>query len=184
MMAEKYQIANNHIIYDATNARYIQIHIPEAIPFISANSSIGIYKRMAHRLKDECYLRLVYLINHASITISDEVWNSKYPHIRGKKDGQDIVENILTSVEFLEECRVVRFYDMPSGAKRLFTKKEMNRQLGNGRSMDLLDPFAMRMLPLLKYEYGREFEMSTQAYQYEDLDDDSNGETVYDVLGD
>jgi hypothetical protein len=36
------------------------------------------------------------------------------------------------------------------------TKKEMNAKLGQGRSMDLIDPIAMRFLPLLNYPYGRE----------------------------
>ena len=32
--------------------------------------------------------------------------------------------------------------------------------LGKGRSMDLLDPIAMRMYPLLGYEYGQELIMT------------------------
>ena len=39
----------------------------------------------------------------------------------------------------------------------------MNALLGNGRSMDLLDPIAMRLMPLLEYEFGRELEMTLVA---------------------
>jgi hypothetical protein len=37
--------------------------------------------------------------------------------------------------------------------------------LGKNRSMDLLDPIAMRMLPLLKYEYGQELIASEVALE-------------------
>ena len=56
----------------------------------------------------------------------------------------------------MEECIVVRCKDMPSGKKALISKKEMNAKLGKSRSMDLLDPIAMRMLPVLEYVYGEE----------------------------
>ena len=49
---------------------------------------------------------------------------------------------------------------MPGGKKTLLNKKEMNAILGKGRSMDLLDPIAMRMYPLLEYEYGQELVMT------------------------
>ena len=45
----------------------------------------------------------------------------------------------------------------------------MNQMLGKGRSMDLLDPIAMRMYPLLDYEYGQELIM-TAAERKDDND--------------
>ena len=51
--------------------------------------------------------------------------------------------------------------------------------LGKGRSMDLLDPIAMRMYPLLDYEYGQELIMSS----VEDDDDDRDiygKQSIYD----
>ena len=50
---------------------------------------------------------------------------------------------------------------MPSGKKALISKKEMNAKLGKSRSMDLLDPCAMRMLPVLEYVYGEELIKTT-----------------------
>jgi hypothetical protein len=62
---------------------------------------------------------------------------------------------------------VVRFIDGLSGKKRLMTKKEMNKKLGRGRSMDLLDPTAMRMYPLLDIADGYELESSRRDYERE-----------------
>ena len=39
---------------------------------------------------------------------------------------------------------------------------KMNAKLGKARSMDLLDPIAMRMLPCLEYVYGEELEKTTK----------------------
>ena len=50
---------------------------------------------------------------------------------------------------------------------------------GKGRSMDLLDPIAMRMYPLLDYEYGQELIMS--SVEEEDDDRDIYGkQSIYD----
>jgi len=57
----------------------------------------------------------------------------------------------------------------------LLSKKEMNALLGKGRSMDLLDPCAMRMLPFLPYIYGEELVSTTQL---ETQSDDKNEEKV------
>lgn len=84
----------------------------------------------------------------------------------------------------MEECAVVRFKDVASGKKTLLTKKEMNQKLGKGRSMDLLDPMAMRMLPVLEYAYGEELEKTTNLNDTHD--DDYNdwgrkrGGSIYD----
>jgi hypothetical protein len=80
--------------------------------------------------------------------------------------------------EFLEECQVVMFKDSGAGKKTLLSKKEMNRNLGKGRSMDLLDPCAMRMLPLLELPYGDEL-LKTMALNVEDEDDYRN-QSIYD----
>lgn len=186
MMANKHQIGDAHIIYDATNARYISEEFPMAIPYLSRASAMGMYKYTVDRLKDECYMRLVYMINNGSITISEDVYNSKYPHIksRNKFQGNDVIDRVLVSVEFLEECSVVRFAKLPNGKQRLLTKYEMNKKLGKGRSMDFLDPFAMRMYPLLQYKYGEEFDCSTRKYFNEQENLRSGEETIYDFLND
>lgn len=174
MMARKYQIATNHIIYDATRARYINDYIPDAIPYISAASPRGMYKYEASRLKDECYLRLVQMINRGYISMSDEIASKTYQHNVMK-------QHITFFNEFIEECSVVRFNKVRNGRQSLLTKKEMNRMLGKGRSMDVLDPMAMRMLPILEYAYGEEFEKCTKAlYRHSDEDEYIFGESIYD----
>ena len=171
MFAASHDVANSHIIYDAIRGTYINDWIPDAIPYVSYRAPMGLYGRMAQRLKDECYLRFVECVKRGEISISDRVATKVYEH-------QKLRENITVQNEFLEECAVVRFVDMPSGKKRLATKKEMNQRLGRGRSMDLLDPCAMRMLPLLDLPYGEELER-TYVDDY-DESDNKYGTSVFD----
>ena len=144
----------------------------QAIPFISNMKPRGMYGRMALRLKDECYLRLVEMIKRGELSFADELASKVYEH-------QLLKESITIQNEFLEECAVVRFKDVQSGKKTLLTKKEMNQMLGKGRSMDLLDPCAMRMFPVLELPYGDEL---TATYQEDDdyMDDDISSNSIYD----
>lgn len=172
MFAGTHNVSNSHIIYDATRARYINDYIPEAIPFISGAHTRGMYGRMALRLKDECYMRLVQVIKHNNLSIADRVADSVYEH-------QRLRNTITVANEFVEECSVVAFKEVQSGKKTLLSKKEMNAKLGKGRSMDVLDPIAMRMLPVLEYAYGEELEKS--ADWYSDYNDEkSTGVDIYD----
>ena len=102
-------------------------------------------------MKDLCYLRLVRMINDGNLSFSESVANRTYTH-------QNLTFRVAVQNEFLEECAVVRFTTLMNGRQRLLTKKQMNATLGRGRSMDLLDPCAMRMRPCIEMEYGRELE--------------------------
>lgn len=170
MFAQQHDISNSHIIYDAIRGTYINDYIPEAIPFISNHAPIGMYGRMAYNLKSECYMRLVEAIKRQYISFEDSIANRTYDHANMK-------QAITIQDEFREECAVVRFKDMPSGKKALMSKKEMNAKLGKNRSMDLLDPCAMRFLPVLEYPYGEEL-MKTMN-EASDEDDDEK-ESIYD----
>ena len=175
MFAAQHNISNSHIIYDAIRGTYINDYIPEAVPFFSYYAPHGLYGRMAYNLKSECYMRLVEAIKQGYISFADEVANRNYEH-------QKLKTPITIQNEFIEECLVVRFKDMPSGKKALFSKKEMNAKLGKDRSMDLLDPCAMRFLPCLEYPYGEELEKTTIQDEYDDDDDSSQSifdETLY-----
>lgn len=168
--AEKYDIPDSHIIYDGVRATYINDYISEAIPFISYRRAMGKYGRMYYNLKDECYARLANVMKRNNLSFSDRVANAQYPHQR--------INTILTiKNEFIEECEVVMFKDMPGGKKTLYNKKEMNMKLGKGRSMDVLDPIAMRMLPLLVFEYGQEIIMTEKEEKEEK---NSTGQSIYD----
>jgi hypothetical protein len=149
MFAAHHNISNSHIIYDAVRGTYINDYIPEAIPFVSYRAPMGIYGRMAYNLKAECYLRLIEMMKRGGLSMEDSIARKVYEH-------QNLKTPITIQNEFMEECIVVRFKDMPSGKKALISKKEMNAKLGKSRSMDLLDPIAMRMLPVLEYVYGEE----------------------------
>ena len=156
--AAKHDISNSHIIYDATRALYINDYIPDAIPFISGRKPMGLYSRMAVRLKDECFLRLVEMIKRGDLTIDESVARRIYEH-------QKLKDNITIQNEFLEECSVVRFKEATNGKMTLLSKHEMNARLGKSRSMDFVDPCAMRMLPVLEYPYGEELVRSIPLHQ-------------------
>lgn len=162
MFAASHDVANTHIIYDAIRGTYINDYIPEAIPYVSYRAPMGLYGRGAVKLKDECYMRLVEMIKRGEMSMEDKVAEKIYEH-------QKTTESITVQNEFLEECAVVCFKDAPSGKKTLLTKKEMNQKLGKGRSMDLLDPCAMRMLPVLEYPYGEERVRSTVDFDEEEI---------------
>lgn len=148
-MARKHNIPDNHIIFDSRRSPYMHERIPDAIAFDSCYSPRGLYKRDFMLLKDEVYMRLVEALNGGRISMSEEVANAIYLH-------QKLTTQITILEEFAEECAVVQFNTAASGKQRLLTKKEMNAQLGKSRSMDVLDPCAMRFFPDLWAEYGQE----------------------------
>ena len=161
MFARQHDVSNSHIIYDAIRGTYINDYIPEAQPFVSYRAPMGMYGRMAYNLKAECYLRLVEMMKRGGLSFEDKVAKKIYEH-------QNLKTAITVQNEFMEECSVVRFKDMPSGKKALISKKEMNAKLGKSRSMDLLDPIAIRMLPVLEYTYGEELVMTMVDMGIED----------------
>ena len=168
--ALKHGVSNSHIIFDGVRGIYINDYIPEAIPFFSYYAPVGKYGRMAYNLKAECYLRLIEMFKRNSISMDDSVSMRVYQH-------QKLKEQVTFQAEFLEECSVVGFRDMQSGKKALWGKKEMNSKLGKGRSMDLLDPIAMRMYPILDIDYGEELIKTAAAFDY---DDDEYSTSIYD----
>lgn len=161
VFASKVGVPECHIIYDATSGRYFNDYIQEAIPYISASRPLGMYQLSAVTMKDLCYLRLCYMIKRGELTFADDVASTIYTH-------QNLKYNVTVQNEFLEECSVVRFNKMPNGKRRLQSKKEMNRNLGKGRSMDLIDPCAMRMYPCIEMEYGTELQRGFESNYEED----------------
>lgn len=158
--AVKHDVSNSHIIYDAIRGTYINDYIPEANPFISYRAPMGMYGRMVYNLKTECYMRMIEMMKRGGMSMEDSVAKKIYEH-------QNLKTSISVQSEFMEECSVVRFKDMPSGKQCLLSKKEMNAKLGKSRSMDLLDPCAMRMMPVLEYAYGEEL-INTMVDERED----------------
>lgn len=151
MFAEKHGIPDAHIIYDATRALYINDYIQDAQPYISSRAAMGMFARGFRHLKDECFFRLAYVIKNGMLSFEDSVAKKRYEHSQMK-------QSITIQEEFLDECYVVRFLDLVNGKKTLVGKKEMNAKLGKNRSMDLLDPCAMRMYPTLRLKPGDELE--------------------------
>lgn len=164
IFAKEHDVADSHIVYDAIRGTYINDYIPDAQQFVSYRTSMGLYGRGYSNLKSECYARLIEAINRGNLSCSEDVATRVYKH-------QKLESNITIQAEFLEEASVVRFRELPSGKKQLYSKKEMNLYLGKGRSMDLLDPCAMRMMPVLEYPYGEEL-VSTSVEASKSDDDD------------
>lgn len=179
-MATKHQIGNRNIIFDANAARYILGYIPESIPFLSNNRPKGLYARMYTKLKYECFGKMTYMINKGMITIAPSVAEAKYP-IKNPKNNNVTYVRVFT--ELTEECQVVKFRKEASGKQRLLTKYEMKKELGRGRSTDIVDSIAMRMYPVLDCENGAEFEESTHRFWVQE-EKEYEGETIYDILRD
>lgn len=148
-LAEKWDVGNSHIIFDGNNGAYINDYIPEAIPFVSYYKPFGVYSRGVCTLKDECYKRVEYHVHNNGLSFDESVANRQYTHSK-------MHDPISVATEFIEEASIVRYKQQGSGKWRLLNKKELNQLLGKGRSMDLLDPIAMRFLPVLRFEYGDE----------------------------
>lgn len=159
-LASKYNIGTSHIIYDRTNATYMYDYIPEAVGFLSCHKSCGKDSLLMQSLKDECYWRLVYIIKYGYLSFDKDVANRRYYHKKMKQD-------VSVKTEFLDECSVVRFKTLPGGRMKLWSKDKMNEMLGKDRSMDLLDPCAMRMYPVLQYNKGEELASTIAQYDYE-----------------
>lgn len=171
LFAEKHDIADSHIIFDATAAAYMRDYMPDAIGYKSIHKPMGMYCRMARYLKDECYLRLIEVMKRGELSMDDRVANKIYEH-------QKLKDKITVQNEFSEECRVVRFDAANNGKLALYSKKQMNAKLGKGRSMDLLDPCAMRMFPVLEYPYGEELS-STMCDANEKEEETVYGDSIW-----
>lgn len=173
-MARVHDIPDNHIIFDSRRSPYMHERIPDGIAFDSCHAPRGLYKRDFMLLKDEVYMRLVEALNAGRISMDERVANAIYTH-------QKLSTPITILDEFVEECGVVAFNGLSSGKQKLLTKKEMNRLLGKSRSMDVLDPCAMRFYPDLWAEYGfeliheqRQLEMERESpYETCDIYDES-----------
>lgn len=172
-MQIKHGVGDSHVIYDGQRATYMSDYIPDAIPYISSYRPRGLYKLNFQLLKDECYMRFVNAVNDGRISMDDGVANMNYTH-------QKIKVPISVLTEFVDECSVVRFNEMAGGKKRLWTKKEMNSNLGHDGSMDLTDACAMRYFPCLACEYGQELEYGVQKYEDDDYDIYAETANIYD----
>lgn len=159
--ATKHNVGQQHIIFDAIRGMYFKDALPQSVPYESYRAPIGTNALQYTKLKDCCYGKLVWLVKHNLISMSDDVSRKTYVNAASKTLSGSTVQD-----EFCEEARVIRWVDAPNGKKRLMTKKEMNAQLGRGRSMDVMDAISMRMLPLLNVQDGLELESSRLEMQY------------------
>lgn len=163
IFAQNNGVAESHIIYDGTSARYFGDYVPDAICYLSSRKSFGMYANQAPTVKDMCYLRLAKMISNGGMTFDEKIGNQNYVR-------QDLRHACSVQNEFEEECSVVRFKELPNGGRKLLSKKEMNAKLGKDRSMDLLDPCAMRMYPCANIPYGEELDQGFKDVEEEEKD--------------
>lgn len=149
--AMKNRVGEGHIIFDAVRAMYMKDYIPGSVPFVSGWASRGKEMMRYAKLKDCCYGKLIYLVKNGLLSLSEGVSRREYSHA-------NVRTRMTVFEEIAEELKVVRFMDAPNGRLKLMNKKEMNRELGKGRSMDVCDCLAMRMYPLLDIVNGCELE--------------------------
>lgn len=170
--AARHGVGERNIIFDAIRGMYFKDYIEGAVPFESYRAATGLEALQYTNLKECCFAKAIWLIKNMGISIDDEVARTMYVNAASKTSSAITVQN-----ELLEEMRVIRWVDAPSGKKRLMTKKEMNKMLGKGRSMDLFDPLAMRMYPLLGIQNGLELETGRrEVSQY--AEEERNRETM------
>ena len=171
-MARKYDVSDNHIIYDAQRAAYMIDYIPEADGYYSFSTARGMYRRVYKRRKDENFARLIDAISRNEFSISSEVANKVFERT---KTGE-----VTFLQKFIAECAVVQWTeDNTSGKKRLLSKKEMVTQLGHGDSTDILDTAQMLMSRYEQCEFGLELDMGRKEVEEEN----ANGDT-FDIYND
>lgn len=174
MFAIDHDVPDNHIIYDAIRARYINDYIPDAMPYISNSHVLGVYGRMYSRLKDECYARLVDVVKRNNLSIDDNIARKEYKHKR-------IKTYTTIQSEILDEFQVITFREVLGGKKALIGKKELNAKLGKERSMDIADACAMRMFPVLEFPYGEELSSTIPLNDFDEEDEfDFDKESIFD----
>lgn len=174
MFAIDHDVPDNHIIYDAIRARYINDYIPDAMPYISNSHVLGVYGRMYSRLKDECYARLVDVVKRNNLSIDDNIARREYKHKR-------IKTYTTIQSEILDEFQVITFREVLGGKKALIGKKELNAKLGKERSMDIADACAMRMFPVLEFPYGEELSSTIPLNDFDEEDEfDFDKESIFD----
>lgn len=172
-MAKKHDIADSHIIYDAQRAAYMIDYLPNAIGYYSFSPSRGLLRREYKRRKDENAARLVDAINRGDFSIAPEVADMVFEKTK--------FGDVTFLQKFVEECSVVQWADDNiSGKKRLLGKKEMNRQLGKGESMDIWDMASMLMSVYEQYELGMELAAGRKMIDEEDAEYGSEYVDIYD----
>ena len=157
----KYNIPETNVIFDATGGMYFKDYMPCSLAYYSNASPMGFYKHKYMKLKDECYGRLCAVMEKSRLSFSEELANKTYTHAK-------LTEKITVKEEFKEECSCVKFKDDVGIRKSLITKREMRKLMGKFRSPDLLDPCAMRMMPVLIYSNGEELEKTASYSRDED----------------
>lgn len=169
----KYRIPETNVIFDATSGIYFKDYLPCSLAYYSNAAPMGVYKHKYMKLKDECYGRLCAVMEKGRLSFSEDLANKTYNHAR-------LTEKITIKEEFKEECSCVKFKDDVGIRKSLITKREMRKLMGKFRSPDLLDPCAMRMMPVLIYSNGEELEKTASYVRENDYDEDGVYVNVHD----
>lgn len=173
-MAQKHDIAESHIIYDAQRAEgYIVDYLPNATPYYSYAPAKGIGRFEYKRRKDANYARLIDAINRGDFTISPNVANMVFEKTK--------FGDVTFLQKFVDECAVIQWSDdSTTGKKRLLGKKEMISKLGHGESTDICDTFHMLMSVYEAEEFGDELNVGRKMADGETEDFEGDTVDIYD----
>ena len=160
MMQEKHNIGDGNVIFDAIAiGDYLRSAFPTAMAFKGNKTPTPSGKHRYSDLKTQCADKFIEMFNERLISMDTKQAERQYYHqnIKGRETFLD---------EFVKECSVLEMTVSDSnGKKKLLHKREKNRKLGKGRSMDVVDNFIMRMYPDLNINVlanNAEIKSSTQ----------------------
>ena len=145
-MQEKHDIGNSNVIYDGVGiGNFVKGYIIGAKAFKGNNSPTISGKQRYFDLKTQCADKLIEMLENGAISVDAKIAEKIYKH-------KNIKEPRTFKTEFIREATALRINTLPNGKLKCLNKKDMNKKLGKGFSMDIIDPFIMRMSIDLDYK--------------------------------
>lgn len=131
LMAQKYQVPNQDIVYDNDGVGgFVEGFIVGSIPF--HNGAAPIDGENYKNLKTQCYYKSSDRVNSGGCRISEYVANMMYD------------ENMTVRQRFLYERRAIKRDKTDTDGKLCIIPKDKMKAMLNGQSPDLMDMFMMR----------------------------------------
>lgn len=142
LMASKYSVPNNCIVYDADGVGgFVEGYIPGAVAFHGGSPAIEaedpitrtIIKEKYANLRTQCYYRSAARVNRDGLKIAEHVAYKMYDK------SQTVKQRIMFERKAIRRAKT----DM-DGNRCIINKAQMKQILGAGQSPDIMDCFMMR----------------------------------------
>lgn len=135
-LEQEYQVKRKHIAYDATGAGlYLKNYLPRAYVFHSISKPLKDKGKEFEHLKTQCYYKLAQYINEGKIRIYD-------------KELEEQITDELMQIKTLPKEKL-------EGKIKMIKKDQIKKDIG--RSPDILDALAIRMVYEFKTGFVRQF---------------------------